>query len=136
MEEEYLDPLVSWDVADKCRDIGFGSYCTESFVRTDNDEIDSQYTGLIPDQYTFECYRPSLGQLRSWISRRYAVELSLEPYTNNKNNQRVVHWGVKVLTGNTLQNTTHLYDYKSFDLALDNGLHSAIKWIIKTRKHV
>jgi len=136
MEEEYQDPLVSWDVADKARDIGFLSYCTESFVRTEDGKLDSQYTGLIPDLYTYECYRPSLGQLRKWIGNNYNVEINLTPYSYFVNKVKHTYWSYEVLSGDSLDATIRKTGYVSFDLALDDALHDAIKWVINNMIHV
>ena len=141
MKEEYLDPLVSWDVADKARDIGFKDYCVESFVRTDEVKehqsvIDSTYTGLIPDMWEWECYRPSLGQLRTWIGKTYDVEVNITPYSYFVNKVKHKYWSFEVLTGDTMTLTLGKTGYTSFDLALDDALHGAIKWIIKIQKNV
>jgi hypothetical protein len=136
MEEEYKDPLVSWDVADKARDIGFDKYCTECYTKTEDGEYSSQWSGLIPDMWEFECYRPSLAQLRTWISQRYAIELSLLPYILCVGHIKKRVWWVALLTDEDLTETERLTEITSFDKALDDGLHMAIKWIIKNKKHV
>jgi len=136
MKEHYVDPLVSWKVADKARDIGFKDYCTECYTKTEDGEYSSQWSGLIPDMWEFECFRPSLAQLRTWISKTYNVELSLHPSVGYNNKVRVKFWSVKLLIDDDLYKADELLKITSFDKALDDGLHMAIKWVIINKKHV
>ena len=56
---EYNDKLISVETAQLAKKKGHDVYCVECFVQSDTGKDIDEYTGLIGEGYTFDCYRPT-----------------------------------------------------------------------------
>ena len=130
---EYNDRLVGFDVAVKADISGFKAYNPECFTCSKDKKLFfDNWTGVIPDDQMFLCYRPTQTALQKWIREKHNIEVYCEPwFYENISTEYFVRVDKfdkrkKAIAGTLVE--------KTYENGLEMGLEIALNYIIKLSK--
>jgi len=129
---EYGDRLVGYDVSVKADICGYEDYNPECFTCSmDKKDIFDNWSGVVPDDQLFLCYRPTQSALQKWLREKYKMNVYCEPTELEQYLVRVEMWekygGTRDFFATNIEDT--------YEMALEEGLNTALSIMINEKEN-
>jgi hypothetical protein len=119
---------ITFNTAKLAKEKEFDVLCEHSFSEHDSGIQDNNQNGFRNwnKEYKNSYSRPTQTLLQKWLREVYNTHLMVEPYYNE---QKLLVYGFDLITERTEEETIVEKGFKTYEEALEVGLHEALKLI-------